>query len=211
MPICLDFPATRPATGGQSLARCQKKQPPGKADDKTARRAALEYERAEWLRESERRKEESARQKERERRQRAVAKAQEALEKDKREHDGRKSTIEAERSAVEKRSQAEEARWEKLKTKLEIGLRRAHESNRSGSTSGSWLQHAFQRPESADLSSRSSDTTRQALNDGFDFAALVSALLHHGEHPVECRPCFRQVRDLVARFTSYVDQAHEQR
>jgi hypothetical protein len=105
-----------------------KRRPPGKADDKAARRAALEYEKAERLRESERRKEDSARQKERERRQRAVAKAQEALEKAKREHDRRASAIEAERSAVEKRSQAEEARWDKQKNKLESALRRAHGS-----------------------------------------------------------------------------------
>jgi colicin import membrane protein len=105
-----------------------KKRPPGKADDKAARRAALEYEKAEWLRESERRKEESARQKERARRQRAVAKTKEALEKAQREHDRRASAIEAERAAVEKRSEAEDARWEKQKRKLEIALRRSHDS-----------------------------------------------------------------------------------
>jgi hypothetical protein len=105
-----------------------KKQPPGKTDDKESRRAALEYQKAERLRASDRRREESARQKERERRQRAVAKAQEALEKAKREHDRRAGAIEAQRSAVEKRSRAEDARWEKQKGKLEIGVRRAHDS-----------------------------------------------------------------------------------
>jgi hypothetical protein len=116
---------------GHSRAKSRakpKKQPPGKAGDTAAGRAALEYEKAERVRESERRKEESARQKERDRRQRAVAKAHEALKKAQREHDRRASTIEAERSAVEKRSQAEDARWETQKQKLEIALRHAHES-----------------------------------------------------------------------------------
>jgi hypothetical protein len=105
-----------------------KRRPPGKADDEVARRAAVEYEKAERLRESERRKEESDRQKERERRRRAVAKAQEAVEKAKREHDRRASAIEAQRSVVEKRSQAEDVRWDKQKKKLESALRRAHDS-----------------------------------------------------------------------------------
>src|SRR5207302_1509527 len=48
-----------------------KTRPAGKTDDKAARRAALEYEKAERLRASERRREEVARQRERERRQRA--------------------------------------------------------------------------------------------------------------------------------------------
>jgi colicin import membrane protein len=116
-------------TGHRAKSRAKpKRRPPAKTDDKAARRAALEYEKAERLRESERRKEESAKQMERERRQRAVAKAQEALEKAKREHDQRAGAIEAQRSAVEKRSQAEDARWEKQKKLLEIALRRAHDS-----------------------------------------------------------------------------------
>jgi colicin import membrane protein len=105
-----------------------KRQQRDKPDSKTARQAALEYERAEKLRESERRKEESARRKQRERRERAVAKVQAALEKAQREHVRRSSTIEAERSAVEKRSQAEDVRWEKQKRKLESELRRARDS-----------------------------------------------------------------------------------
>ena len=127
--------ADLPRLSGNETSRRQaksrakpKKRPPGKADDKVARRAALEYEKAERLRASERRKEESTRQKERERRQRAVAKAKGALEKAQREHDRRTGTIEAERSAVEKRSQAEDARWKKQKKKLESALRRAHDS-----------------------------------------------------------------------------------
>jgi colicin import membrane protein len=92
-----------------------KKQPPRKIDDKAARQAALEYERAERQRKSERRKAEAARAKERQRREQAIAKAQAALEKAETEHDTRTSAIEAERAAVEKRSQAEDARWEKQK------------------------------------------------------------------------------------------------
>jgi hypothetical protein len=90
-----------------------KKQSPRKIEDKAARQAALEYERAESQRETERRKEEAAKAKERQRREQAIAKAQAALEKAEREHDTRASAIEAERAAVEKRSQAEDARWEK--------------------------------------------------------------------------------------------------
>ena len=104
-----------------------KKQPPRKIDDKAARQAALEYERAERQRESERRKEEAAGAKERQRREQAIAKAQAALEMAEREHDTRASAIEAERAAVEKRSQAEDARWEKQKQKLDLALSRARE------------------------------------------------------------------------------------
>ncbi len=50
-----------------------KKQPPRKIDDKAARQAALEYERAERQRESERRKEEAATAKEQRRRGKALA------------------------------------------------------------------------------------------------------------------------------------------
>jgi hypothetical protein len=113
---------------GRAKSRAKPKtRPPAKTDGKADRRAALEYEKAETLRESERRKEESDRQKQRERRQRAVANAQEALEKAKREHDRRASAIEAQRSAVEKRSQAEDVRWDNQKKKLESALRRAHD------------------------------------------------------------------------------------
>ena len=104
-----------------------KKKSPRKTDDKAARKAALEYERAERQRESERRKEAAARAKERQRREQAVAKAKAAFEKAKREHDSTASSIEAERDALEKRSQAAEDRWEQQKQKLEAALRRARE------------------------------------------------------------------------------------
>jgi colicin import membrane protein len=102
-----------------------KEPPPGKTDEKAARRSALEYERTERQRQIERRKEEAAKAKERQRREQAIAKAQAALDKAKREHDARAGAIEAERTALETRSQAEDARWQKQREKLEAALRRA--------------------------------------------------------------------------------------
>ena len=74
-----------------------KKQPSRKIDDKTAREAALAFQREQKQRESERRKEEAATIKERERREKAVAKAQAAIEKATAEHEKWASTIETER------------------------------------------------------------------------------------------------------------------
>ena len=76
-----------------------KKQTPGRIDDKAARKAALEYERAERQRGSENKAEQ--------------------------EHEARASAIEAARAAVENRAHAEEARWQKQKRKLDLSLRRA--------------------------------------------------------------------------------------
>jgi colicin import membrane protein len=103
----------------------RKKQPPGRIDDKAAREAGLEYERAEARRESERRKVEGRREKERQRREQAIAKAQAAFDNAQRDHEARASAIEAERSAVENRAHAEEDRWQKQKQKLDLSLRRA--------------------------------------------------------------------------------------
>jgi len=102
-----------------------KKQPSRKIDDKTAREAALAFQREQKQRESERRKEEAATIKERERREKAVARAQAAIEKAKAEHEKRASTIEAGRAALEGRLQGEDARWEKQRKKLEMAVRRA--------------------------------------------------------------------------------------
>jgi hypothetical protein len=52
--------------------------------------------------------------------------------------------------------------------------------------------------------------TLQPFQDGFYFAALESALLHHGEHRFESSLGFRQVFDLKPRFPRHVDQADEQ-
>ena len=116
-------------TGGRSKERRAKakKEPLRKVDDKAAHKAALEYERAEKQRESERRKEEAASEKERQRREQATAKAMAALEKAEREHESIAGAIEAEREALEKRSQTEDARWEREKQKLDAALRRARE------------------------------------------------------------------------------------
>src|SRR5947209_626021 len=97
-----------------------KKQPSRKIDDKTARKAALAFEREQKQRESERRKEEATAVKERDRREKPVAKAQAAIEKATAEHEKRASTIETERAALEKRLRAEDARWEKQKKKVEM-------------------------------------------------------------------------------------------
>lgn len=104
--------------------RAKLKTPPRKLDDKSARKAAIAFEREQKQRESERRKEEAASAKERERRLRATAKAEAALAGAKREHDRRAGALEAQWAALEKRSQAEEQRWEKQKEKLEIAVRR---------------------------------------------------------------------------------------
>jgi hypothetical protein len=103
----------------------RKKQPPGRIDDKAAREAALEYERAERQGRSERRKVEARREKERQRREQAIAKAQAAFDKAQREHEARASAIEAARAALENRAHAEEARWQKQKGKLDLSVRRA--------------------------------------------------------------------------------------
>jgi colicin import membrane protein len=98
-----------------------------KVDDKAARKAAQEYEKAERQRESDRRKEEAARAKERQRREQEAAKAKAALESAEAEHDSIAAAIETERAALENRSQAEDARWKKQKEKLEAALRRVRE------------------------------------------------------------------------------------
>jgi len=105
----------------------KRKKRPASIDEKTARKAALAFEKAQRQRESERRKEEAARTKEGERRQRAINSAQAALDKGRRDHNRTAARIEAERAAVEKRAQAEQARWEKQEQKLQFALQRARD------------------------------------------------------------------------------------
>jgi hypothetical protein len=100
---------------------------PRPTDDKAARKAALDFEREQHHRESQRRKEEAARERQAQRREQAVATAQAALEKNEREHDARVASIEAERVVLERKSAAEDARWAKEREKLERDLRRARE------------------------------------------------------------------------------------
>jgi colicin import membrane protein len=105
--------------------RPKTKEPPArKLNDKAAREAALEFERAQKRRESARRKEEAAREKERKRREQVIAKAGRALEQAKRRHEIKVAEIDRERAALDRRLEAEEARWEKQKAKLETALRR---------------------------------------------------------------------------------------
>jgi hypothetical protein len=81
-----------------------KKRPSPDISEKTARKAALDFERERKQREAERRRQLAAEAKKRERRERAVAKAQEALYKADRDHDKQSAAIEAERAAVEQRA-----------------------------------------------------------------------------------------------------------
>jgi hypothetical protein len=95
------------------------------ADKAAERKAAIEYDRGQRLRDRERARQEAAAHKERERRQKAVDSAQEKLNQAKRQHDDKVAIIEAERDAVEKRAKTEEARWEQERQRLEQALRRA--------------------------------------------------------------------------------------
>lgn len=102
-----------------------RKQPPRNIDDRTARKAAREFERVQRQRKSEQRKEEAARAKAHERREKAIAEAQAALDRARGEHEEKAARIEDELAAAQKRSQAEEERWQKLKDRLEQEVRRA--------------------------------------------------------------------------------------
>ena len=98
-----------------------------KVDDKTARDAALAFEREQKRRELNHRKEEAAREKERKQREQAIAKAERALEEASREHEAEVKKIENARAAIDQRCKAEDVRWQKQKEKLETALRRAHD------------------------------------------------------------------------------------
>jgi colicin import membrane protein len=103
------------------------KRAPLKISDKTARKAAADFEKEQKRREAERRREEAARERDRERREKATAKAQAALDKAEREHANKAADIRAEVEALEKRSRAEYDRWEKERERLQAALRRARE------------------------------------------------------------------------------------
>lgn len=117
-----------PADRGQGKSRPKPKhQATPKISEKTARMAAVEFEKERRRREAERRREEAAMAKERERREKAVAKAQSALDEAREDHRAKARAIEADRASVEKRAQEEEARWNTQREKLEAALRRARE------------------------------------------------------------------------------------
>jgi colicin import membrane protein len=114
----------------QNRARSQpkRKEPPApKLDDKTARDAALEFEREQKRRGNARRKEERAREERQKLHEHAIAKAERSLEEGKQVHEANVKKIEKDRAAVDKRSQAEDARWGRQKEKLEAALHRARD------------------------------------------------------------------------------------
>lgn len=102
-----------------------KKKPAVKVSDKTARKAAADFEREQKKRDAKRRKEEAAREKQRARREEMTGRAQAALDRAQQEHDRRLGSLGAEREAVQKRVEAEDARWESEKERLTKALRRA--------------------------------------------------------------------------------------
>jgi colicin import membrane protein len=97
----------------------------GKFDEKGERRAATTFEKEERRRELRRQKEEIAAAKVRARRKTAMGKAEAALEDARREHHKQVTLIERDRGMVDRRAQDEEKRWQKLKSRLEAGLRKA--------------------------------------------------------------------------------------
>jgi hypothetical protein len=107
-------------------ARRPKVAKPTKAvDEKTAREAALAFERERKQRERRSRQEEAAREKESERRERAVAAAEAGLEDARQAHQARVGEIEKSRRALDRKSETEEALWNRKKEQLERALRRA--------------------------------------------------------------------------------------
>jgi colicin import membrane protein len=119
-----DLPATAPRRKPEKSRRTAKKTAPRKIDDHTARKAALAFEKEEWRRESQRRKEEAAEAKKREHRQRKVATAEAAFEEARKEHDAKVSAIEGERAKLEQRADQEETRWEKVSKRLQTAVHR---------------------------------------------------------------------------------------
>jgi hypothetical protein len=72
-----------------------------------------------------RQKEEIAAAKLRARRKAAIEKSEAALEDARRQHHEKAALIESDRGMLERRAQDEEKRWQKLKSHLEAGLRKA--------------------------------------------------------------------------------------
>jgi colicin import membrane protein len=105
----------------------RKERPTNKISDKSARVAALAFEREQKRREEARRKQDAKREQERERRERAIGKVEKAIELAKRKHEAATKKIETERAALDKRSAAEDERWKKRMQKLEDALQRARQ------------------------------------------------------------------------------------
>jgi hypothetical protein len=96
-------------------------------DSKTARKAALAYEKEERQRESARRREEATLAKQRQQRERATAKAEAALGAAEQEHETKVAAIEKERAQVDGRAQAEDDRWDKLRERLRAAVRKVRD------------------------------------------------------------------------------------
>jgi hypothetical protein len=106
--------------------RQTKPQKPAKPiDAKTARAAALAFEREQKRRERQSLRQEVAREKERKRRERAIETAQAALDDTKRAHQSILDDIEKARRALDARESTEAARWKKKEAELERALRQA--------------------------------------------------------------------------------------
>jgi colicin import membrane protein len=98
---------------------------PRQVDKKTARTAAVAFDREHERRERQSRREELAQEKERERRDRTVAAAAAALEEGKRAHEASIAEIQQARAALDRKRDAEVSRWEKKREQLERALRQA--------------------------------------------------------------------------------------
>ncbi len=122
LPTNLALGAVRQAP---AVRRPKAGKPTKAVDAKTARKAAVAFEREQKRRERQSHREEAAREKERERRDRAIAAAEAALEEARRAHRTRVEEIEKARLALDRKAEAEEARWRKKKDQLENALRRA--------------------------------------------------------------------------------------
>ena len=123
-----ELPQINKVTENRAKSQPRRKEPTAyKVDDKTAKDAALAFEREQKRRELMHRNKEAAREKERKRREKAIAKAERALKEASRDYEAEVKKIENARAALDKRYKAEDARWQKQKEKLETALRRARD------------------------------------------------------------------------------------
>jgi hypothetical protein len=99
--------------------------PTKSSDNKTARDAALAFDREQNRRAQQALREEAAQKKVEERRDRAIAAAEAALEEGKRAHQANLADLEKAQEALDKRKDAEATRWRKQEEQLESALRRA--------------------------------------------------------------------------------------
>jgi flagellar biosynthesis GTPase FlhF len=120
-----DLPATSPRRKPEKSPKAAKKTASPKIDGATARKAAVAFEKKQREREIQRRKEEAAEARTRERREQKVSRAQAAFEKARKEHDARAGAIEDARAELDHRGKQEDMRWQELKKRLEIAIKKA--------------------------------------------------------------------------------------